>query len=130
MCVKLMTPTEVLSDMATTGQPKLYNCFLKDIAFAIVKELYYASICKKTGSIILPASYNNNNVGVRRMIGAYANCGAAQAELMRKCSALGYNLPGSLTGQNARLFQLAVVLYNISMSDRIVEEMHLVYDVE
>ena len=130
MSVKLMTSTSVLSDMATVGHPKLYNYFLKDMAFAIIKELYYASICKKTASVILPASFNNNNVGLQRLLGVYANCSAAQAELMRKCEVVGYTLPKQLLGHNAQLFQIAVVLYSISMNDNAVEEMNLVYDIQ
>lgn len=129
MSVKLMTATSVLSDMATTGQPKLYNCFLKDMAFAIIKELYYASACHKTASIILPASFNNNNVGLRQILEAYAYCGQAQTELVSRCRALGYILPANLTDQNANLFKLSVVLYNISMQPNAVEEMNLVYDI-
>lgn len=129
MGVKLMTATGVLSDMATTGHPGLYNCFLKDIAFAIIKELYFASVCNKTASIILPASFNDNNVDVQLMLGAYQYCDAAKTELMQRCIALGYKLPSDLSGQNAVLFKLAVVLYNMSMSNKVLKEMNLVYDV-
>lgn len=129
MGVKLMTANDVLSDMATTGQPKLYNCFLKDVAFAIIKELYFASVCRKTASVILPASFNNNNVGLRQFLGAYAYCSKAQSELVTRCRQLGYTLPENLTDRNAELFKLAVVLYNISMQPRAVEEMNLVYDI-
>lgn len=127
--VCLMSDVKVLSDMATVGNPKLYNSFLADVAFAIVKELYFASVCRRTASIILPASFNDNNVGIRQVIGAYADCVVAKAEFMRKCKSRGYELPTELSGQNAVLYQLAVVMYNWSMKQTVVKEVNLEYDV-
>lgn len=127
--VKLMTQLQVLSDMATTGHPKLYNCFLQDVAFAIIKELFFATKFGKTASIILPASFSENTVNVSQMLGAYAYCAEAQLELMQRCRNLGYTLPEGLYGQNAILYKLAVVLYSMSMKPTAVKEFNLVYDV-
>lgn len=126
--VKLMTPTDVLLNMARTKQPKLYNCFLQDIAFAILKEIMFAEHYSSKATVIVPASYNNRNVVVSYMLKLSAQCLSSQTELMRNMYQLGYAYPKEVSAKNADLFRVAVVLYHMSLSSNPVEEINVVYD--
>jgi hypothetical protein len=129
MGIRLMTDINVLSDMASTNQPYLYNCFLKDIAFAIIKELSFAERYMKKASVILPASMKSNNlVHVTHLLSLFDKCQEAQRELIMCCKTLGYTLPKEVSGVNANSFKLAVVLYYLYKQPHPVEEMNLVYD--
>ena len=127
--VQLMTPTDVLLNMARTNQPKLYNHFLRDVAFAIIKEVMFAEHYKRRGTVIVPASYNNQNVMVTNMLAMFSQCANAQRELVRHIIQLGYAFPREVSPFNASLFKMSVVLYHMSLSDIPVEEMNVVYDI-
>lgn len=127
--VKLMTPTDVLLNMARTNQPKLYNHFLRDVSFAILKEVMFAEHYKRRGTVIIPASYNNQNVTVTNMLAMFAKCTDAQRELVRHVIQLGYAFPQEVSHLNADLFKTSVVLYHLSLSANPVEEMNVVYDI-
>lgn len=129
MGVRLMTDLKVLSDMATADNPRLYNCFLMDVAFAIIKELSYAEVFKRPASIILPASFNDNDVSLNTFLRAYEYSTGAQSQLVKICRSRKYILPDRISEQNANMFKLAVVLYNIAVNGSQVKEMNLVYDV-
>ena len=126
--VKLMTPTDVLLNMARTKQPKLYNCFLTDMAFAMLKEIMFAEHYSERATVIVPASYNRSNVVVSDMLKLSDKCLSAQIDLVRKMYALGYAYPKEVSAKNADLFRVAVVLYSMALSDKPVEEINVVYD--
>ena len=126
--VKLMTPTSVLLNMARTKQPKLYNCFLRDMAFAMLKEIMFAEHYKERATVIIPASYNRRNVVVSDMLKLSDQCVTAQVDLVRQMKLLGYAYPKEISAKNADLFRMAVVLYHMALSERPVEEINVVYD--
>lgn len=126
--VKLMTPTDTLLNMARTKQPKLYNCFLGDMAFAMLKEIMFAEHYKERATVIIPASYNRRNVVVSDMLKISNNCVTAQADIVRKMKTFGYAYPKEVSSKNADLFRMAIVLYHMALSERPVEEINVVYD--
>ena len=126
--IKLLSNTGSILDLALTEHPMLYNHFLEDMAFAIVKELYFAEFYKKRATVILPASFNRQDVKLSTLIGAYPTCASAQKELLFRCAQIGYSLPSTITDFNLFLYKTAVVLYSLSKTENAVEEVNLVYD--
>ena len=126
--VKLMTPTDVLLNMARTKQPKLYNCFLSDMAFAMLKEIMFAEHYREKATVIVPASYNRQNVGITDMLKMSPQCVSAQTDIIKRMKAMGYAYPKEVSAKNSDLFRMAIVLYHIALSDRPVEEINVVYD--
>lgn len=126
--VKLMTDSAVLINMAHTKQPKLYNHFLQDMSFALMKEIFFAEHFGKKGTIIMPASYNDKSVLASNMVSMYPQCLQASNQLVSKFTSLGYIFPKVVSVNNSDLFKIAVVLYHLSLSENPVEEMNVVYD--
>lgn len=126
--VKLLTDSSVLINMAHTKQPKLYNHFLQDMAMAIMKEVYFAEMCRKGGTVLLPVSFNNRNVLVSNMLTMFNQCAASSSLLVSHFQSFGYMFPKVVSERNGHLFKLAVVLYHLSLSPKPVEEMNFVYD--
>lgn len=127
--VKLMTDITVLQTMAMQDQPRLYQCFLKDVAFAILKELYFAELYKKPATTILPASSNGNSMKLSQFVQNYNNCCQVQSELLIYMNSIGFGIPKRITTQNVRALQTAVILFYLSKQDT-VKEMNLVYDAQ
>lgn len=123
-----MTDLPTLRDLAATSNPKLYKFFLKDMAFAILKELSFAEPSRKKATIILPAAFNQNDLTVSKAIQSYENCGNAQNELVRICRMKGVLLPAKISEANADLFKLTVVLYFLATTPNAVTEINFVYD--
>ena len=127
--VRLMTQLDVLQQLASVGSPKLYNCFLADMAFAIVKEISYAEQFHKRATIILPTSQNANVVPVSHLSNVYTTVKAEDENALRSyaiCS--GFNLPYQVSDLNIDLYKTAVVLYSLSRCPTAVKEVNLLYD--
>lgn len=126
--IKLLSNTGSLVDLALTGHPLLYNHFLEDMAFAIIKELYFAEFYRKRATVILPAAFNQHNINLSSLLGSYPYCVGVQNELLFKCAQLGFNLPKNISEVNLFLYKTAVILYSLSKNSNAVEEVNLVYD--
>jgi hypothetical protein len=98
------------------------------MAFAIIKELNFAECCSKRATIILPASFNQQNVLISTLIGAYPTCEGVRVEFLSRCAQLGFFLPKEVSKENLFLYKIAVVLYSLSKRETAVEEVNLVYD--
>lgn len=126
--IKLMSDFPYLRNLASTHNPKLYSCFLKDLAFAICKEIWFAESYRKDASIILPASFNNKPARVSECITSYSYCREVEPELLYKVESVGFGLQKVKREQNVHLLQLAVILYSIAKAPVVLEEVNLVYD--
>ena len=124
----LMSDFSLLRNLASTGNPKLYACFLKDLAFAICKEIWFAEAYSKDASIILPASFNGNNVALSVYLKSYEACKAVEMELVDKVQSAGFRSLKTKRRQNKSLYQLAVILYYLSKITPGMKEVNLVYD--
>ena len=126
--IKLMSEFSYLQNLAATCNPKLYSCFLRDISFAICKEVWFAECYKKDASVILPASFSGNTIKVSDCLESYQYCKDVELELLGKVNCAGFVIPKISSMQNLRLIQVAVVLYSLSMASQVMDEVNLVYD--
>jgi hypothetical protein len=126
--VILMSELSYLRNLASSDNPKLYSCFLKDLAFAICKEVWFSECYAKDASIILPASYISKVMTVSAILQSYLYCRDVESELLGKVQSAGFKPFKTQRIQNIRLVQLAVVLYSMSKVPNGVEEVNLVYD--
>ena len=127
--VRLMTQLDVLKRLASIGSPKLYNCFLADMAFAIVKEISYAELFNRHATLILPTSQNANNVQVSYLTEMYSLLNPeVESELRTKVILFGFELPMVVSDNNIDLYKTAVVLYSLSKCNTAVSEVNLLYD--
>lgn len=127
--VRLMTQLDVLKRLASIGSPKLYNCFLADMAFAIVKEISYAELFSRHATLILPTSQNANNVQVSHLVEMYSLLNPeVESELRTRVVNYGFELPMVVSNNNVDLYKTAVVLYSLSKSHLAVNEVNLLYD--
>lgn len=126
--IKLLSNTGNILDLVMCEHPKLYNHFLQDMAFAIVKELFFAEHYKRRATIILPASFNQQNVMLSTILGAYPTCSGVRVEFLSRCAEMGYPLPHNISDTNLFLYKTAVVLYSLSKNEKAVEEVNFVYD--
>ena len=124
----LMSNIDYLRSLASTDNPKLYSCFLKDLAFAICKELHYAERYRKDASVILPTAYNHNDLLLSMCLSNYSNCRDVEGELKYCLQTAGFELTKVKRIKNIRLFQLAVILYAMSKAPTVAKEVNLVYD--
>lgn len=124
----LMSEVSYLRNLASTCNPKLYSCFLKDIAFAICKEISFAERYNKDATVILPSAYNHNTMLLSKCLASYEYCRHVEQELLNRLQTAGFGLTKVKRVQNTRLFQLAVILYSLSKVPNEVKEVNLVYD--
>lgn len=127
--VVLMNNRDYLTSLATTDQPILYKFFLQDIAFAILKELHFAEMYKVAATAILPGDYDSGvQWKLSDFIQLFQYCVESQAKLREQAEARRLLIPAKISKVNESLYQTAVVLYNISLSNGDIDEIQLVYD--
>lgn len=126
---RLMSQVGLLKRLASTGSPRLYNYFLRDMAFALLKEISYAEEYSMAATAILPASRNSNVVKASYVLGLYAgSLYDIEMALREHLATLNYTLPRRISAVNSNLFTLALIFYKLSTSKSIVKEMHFLYD--
>lgn len=128
--VHLMQQLDVLQRLAAIGSPKLYNCFLMDIAFAMLKEISFAEKFKRYATVILPTSQNaNNNVYASTLLEKYSYVETGvELELYNYMTLTGFGLPKVVSQRNIDLYKIAVVLYFLSKCKTAVKEVNILYD--
>ena len=126
--IKLIKDYNYLKTLASCGHPSLYAHFLQDVSFGIMKELSYAEKYKKPASIILPASYNGNNIDIDTCIAGFPFYMDFTEELKRIVTQAGFKLPKVYQEQNLFLFKLAVVLYALGKNPSGLKEVNIVYN--
>ena len=124
----LMTPLSLLRDLASSGSPLLFKYFLRDVAFAICKELFYATAWKRDASVILPTTIDGTVVPTSRILTLYTSARQYESELCRKMDNAGYTVSTKLSEHNANMYRIAVVLYHLSYQDTTQKQVSLVYD--
>lgn len=126
---RLMTRLDTLKGLASTRSPKLYNHFLRDISVAILKEISYAEEYHSVASVILPASTGDNVVAVSYLLDMYSGVNDNIEHGVREMlESFQYGLPKTISSDNRNLFNLAIILYRLSLIHSTVKEMHFLYD--
>lgn len=127
--VRLMTQLNVLQALASADSPRLYNCFLADMAFAILKEISFAEQYKRFATLILPTAQGASNVYVSSLRENYDYVNLVAMNEMRKIlDNSGFWLPTEVSKRNIDLYKAAMVLYTISKAPTAVSKVNLLYD--
>lgn len=124
----LMADFEYLKELASSQNPRLYTCFLNDMSFAIIKEVWFAERYKKKASVILPASLDSKPWSVSDVLKYYQVSGNAELLLCQKVTSRGFELKPPKIEQNKNLFKLAVILFYMASVSTNPREIDLVYD--
>lgn len=127
--VKLSAPVSQLKELALTSNRQLISFFLQDIAFAILKEVFYAERYNSDASKILPFSYAGIEIKATDLLCAYAAHYSPYREVLgRQLLDAGFVFTREVTGLNAKLYSMAVSLYGYALSSKHYDEVNLVYD--
>jgi hypothetical protein len=91
---------------------KLFSAFLKDMAFAVCKELYYAETSGKGATSIVHSVNTGVRLSAADIDSYYANGAVASAmtSMLQRLSCKGYAMPRQISAQNSNLFKYAVVM--------------------
>lgn len=126
--VKLIADIGLLRNLAATGSPQLYKYFLADMAFAILKEVYFAETYKMQATVILPAKLDvSKKTLLSEFVTRYNECRYVQNELLIYMNEKGFGIPKRIQACNERALQTAVILFCLSKQNS-EEELNLEYD--
>lgn len=126
--VHLRTDIDKLKSLATTNNGKLYECFLKDLAFAICKEIWYAELYKRDATTIVPTSYRSEESQLSDMAQCYNICRSVEYELNWTLVDSGYTALQIKNNYNRILYQFAVVLYYKALYPFNLSELNVIND--
>ena len=126
--IQLSAPIARLKTLVSSQSSQLYLHYLQDMAFAIMKEVWFAEQYKTDGTIILPESD-----GVVTKLSAFLNsykygC-IKEAEFLSQVGNVGFRPNSVRRPHNVNLQKLAVCLYYLSQFPTGVSEISLVYDI-
>lgn len=124
----LSTNVNYLKELAHSRNPHLYPYFLKDMAFAISKEVWFAEFYNKDASIILPASLDSKPNNAVDLLQYYIYCGDSERMLLSMVNSLGFDLNIPKRQHNLILFRVAVAIYHTALHSKSPREMNLVYE--
>lgn len=127
--VVLMSDITYLHNLASVRSPKLYSCFLADMAFAIGKEIFYAECFKRDASIIVPASVKKDSVSwdIRECSSMLSIIYACDTSLRTSLTKAGFDLPTKFSEHNQMLYQVALYLLWLCGQGYSGHEVNLVY---
>ena len=119
--IRISGDLSVTREFARIRSPLLYNCFLRDMAFAIAKELHYAEQYQRAGTTILPTSYMADTVSYTKICMVTSQCSDVARQLSMVAESYDFPLPIRVSEQNIALYRLAVYLLYISKTPGIQE---------
>lgn len=129
--VKLLSRIDNLKALASLRSPRLYNYFLRDMAFALLKEISYAEEYKTHATVILPASDAGSVISTSDMLRNYRqDADQIRYQILGLLNSFGYNMPGYVSAINKDLFDLAAIIYKLSTAKSVVKEIHFLYDTD
>jgi len=127
--VELATSIPDIQRAIAQGGFLSYSFFLKDMAFAIMKELHFAERYKRLSTIILPAAFGVESTPISAFAAKYNLTTGAEGSLLRAVREKGFVVKTPVTSGNRILYNTAVVLYFISQNT-VRTQIDLNYDIE
>lgn len=113
--IQLAGNLQATQQFARLDSPLLYNCFLRDLAFSIGKELSFAEKYKSVGTFILPTSQTAVTLDGTRLASMFnESCQQSQAEFCEIISSYGFRLTTAISQKNCTAYRLASCLYHLS----------------
>lgn len=125
--IVLFSDTQTTLRYATTKDPHLYNSYLKDVAFAICKELFYSERCEEAATVIVPYSYNSDSWDVSRFLQMVSVTPYVEQEFEYLLKTHNHH-ERVRTERNKTLKKLAQAIYKLSTLDNVSGELCLAYD--
>ncbi len=124
--IRLLSGTKKAVRYCNTNDPKLYMCFLVDMAFAMCKELFYSERTGEDATVIIPTS-DSTAIAVStflRMVAYPPNIDLEFEKLLTE-----HNHAEKIRSKrNKALKQLALGLYSLSKLSSAKGELCLAYD--
>lgn len=126
--IRLSGKIPFLRNLASSSNPQLYKYFLRDIAFAICKEISFAEREKTDASIILPSTIDGSQILASSCKDIMLSAGQYEVSLREKISTAGFAFPKRLRAHNEALYKVAVYLHWISQLGTLNNEVGFVWD--
>lgn len=126
--IQLSASIPRLKTLVMSQSPQLYLHYLQDMAFAIMKEVWFAEQYKTDGTIILPES-SSGITQLSTFLRSYQYGRTREAEFLSQVAAVGFRPNTVRRPHNVILQKLAVCLYYLSQFQTGVSEISLVYDI-
>ena len=128
--VKLPQEVSALRDAVASNQSVAFCQFLKSMAFAIVKELYFAERHNAVAATILPASNRDDAVVMNysNLHDIFSSLTGASGNLLKEAREKDWAIHSNVMLENQRLFEAAVVFNYWADSETVSSEFHIVYD--
>ena len=125
--VRLFSNTRATVNLSIASPERLYNTFMRDLAFAIVKEIYYAECLKENATVIVPSSERAAPMSWTVFLQKSSKMQSNMYELLDRVGKLGYHCKAVKNVHNKLLLDIADRLYTISKSESIQGELNLAY---
>lgn len=113
---------EQIRHYAIIGSPLLYNCFLREMAFVIAKEVYYAEKYQKECTRIVPSSPMTRPISVPAIVATVdSHCSEAYALLLEIMNSYNFEFNKGISVKNEQHFKLASYLLHLSALSTVKE---------
>ncbi len=112
--IRMSGSIALTKEFARLGSPLLYNCFMRDMAFGIAKELCFAERYGRHGTKIVPTSFSTEIVPYTTIVDTASKCGNIAKQLRDIACSYGFELPNVVSSKNIDLYRLAVYLLHMS----------------
>lgn len=120
--IRLTGDVNVTKHLARVNSPILYNCFLRDMSFAIAKELHFAEKYKRKATAMLPTSHTCSTMLNSTIDSIYEHeCDTARTTLNEIIASYGFEIPNSISSVNEPSYRLAVYLLQQSANEGLQE---------
>jgi len=120
----LCRPVRDLQRMLANKDARLFNYFLEDFSYALMREIHFSQTYGLAPSYILPTSLCDRKMSVDEIIANYAYVGAEEGELLKYMKEKGYAVsPRNLSlGKSQLMYKLAVSLFYLATGKETVVE--------
>lgn len=125
--IALFSDTQTTLRYATTKDPRLYNSYLKDVAFAICKELFYSERCQEDATVIVPFSFNSESWEVSSFLQMVSVTPYLEQEFESLLKVHNHHERIRIQ-RNKTLKRLALAIYKLSSLSQVSGELCLAYD--
>lgn len=125
--IQLGADLSLLKKYASCGNDELYLQYLRDMMFALSKELYFGELCKCPCTWILPNS-GTNDLPLSTLLQWFPQCAKYASMYRDYMLSWGYKIPKVLQPQHLDVYRVAIILYACVVSNSSVK-FNVTYDV-
>ncbi len=125
--IALFSGTKQTIKSCIAKDPALYNAFLRDVAFAICKELFYSERCGEPATVIIPITLNSEPITASKFLRISTVSEAIEANFERLLKAHNHQQKIK-SKRNLELKRMAQAIYALSCRGSVQGELGLTYD--